>query len=282
MSKNLNLIAARAAGAALLALALCGPAAAQTTIADWTFSETAATALNTTANSGSGVDGAGGRWDVAISGLATDGAGLLSIRNAGLGGSGTRSAYADFGPYPGGTVSTGVLSLYTTFASWNFTAPGSHTPTFTLAFIEGNDFSTAEFSFGVSGSGLSLGAGVDPYGDGTALAGVASFGLLSSGPLTVRLDVNLERLSYGLFYDAGAGFQGLGNAAVDSLTAGVNSLRLSVTGDYTLGGRADTGLQIDRIWVTAAPVAAVPEPASAALLLGGLGLAAWLRRRAAR
>jgi hypothetical protein len=278
MTTALNPIAA---GAALLALALGSAATAQTTIADWTFSEAAATTLNNTANSGTGVDGAGSAWDVAIAGLATDGAGLLAVRNAGLGGSGTRSAYADFGPYPGGTVSSGLLSLYTTFAGWSFASPGSATPSFTLAFIEGNSFSTAEFSFAVNSQGLTLGASVDAFGDGTPLGASANFGLLGSSPLTVRLDVNLDTLNYGLSYDAGAGFVSLGSAPVDSFTAGVNSLRLSVSGDYTLGGRTDSGLQIDRIWVTSAPVAAVPEPASYALLLGGLGLTAWLRRRAA-
>ncbi len=272
--------AAAAFLAAVLAGAMAPVAAAPVVVADWAFSEAAGTTLNNTANSGAGVGGAGSNWDVNIAGSATDGSGALVIRNNGGGGSGTRTTYADLGPVFGGTVSSGVISLYTTFSAWNLAAG----PVLTLAFIEGNDFSTAEFSFGATAAGLSLSGGVDAFGDGTAIAGSAAFAAASAQALTVRLSVDLDTLGYSLAWDAGSGYTTLGGGQVDSLTAGINSLRLGLAGDFS-GGSATSGrfLGVDRIWVVQDDVmggGSVPEPSTAALaLLGCLGAGLGLRSR---
>jgi hypothetical protein len=267
----------------LPALALAGAALAAHAdeagpIADWTFSEAAGKTLNLAANTGSGVGGAGGTWDVAVAGVLTDGSGLLNVRNTGAGGSGTRTTYADFGPFPG-AVTTGAWSLYATFSSWNLA--GASAVSFDLALVEGNSFNTAAFTLGAGPGGVTLSAGVDPSGDGSNLAATASFASVLSQPLTVRLTVDLGAFSYALAYDGGSGWVTVGSAAIDSLTAGMNSLRLTLNGDFTVGNQAGRGLVVDRIWVDAATP--VPEAAPAALWAAGLAVMAMVvrRRRAA-
>jgi hypothetical protein len=269
---------------ALSALTLAGAtsvALAAAPIADWTFSEAAGKTLNLSANTGSGVGGAGGTWDVAIAGVLTDGSGLLNVRNTGAGGSGTRTTYADFGPYPG-AVTSGTWSLYATFASWNLAgagAGGASAPSFDLALIEGNSFETAGFTLAAGPNGVTLGAGVDASGDGSNLAAAASFAAIVSQPVTVRLTVDLGALGYALAYDSGSGWVTVGGASIDSLTAGMNSLRLSLNGDFTVGNQAGRGLVVDRIWVVAAEV---PEAAPTSLWAAGLlviGFMAARRRR---
>lgn len=265
--------------AACAALALATQAQAATTIADWSFNEAAGTTLNLAANAGTGLGGPAGLWDVAIPGVATTGAGSLLVRNNGGGGSGTRTSYADFGPVPA-AVTSGILSLYASFAGWDFGMPMTDGPVFTLALIEGNDFATAFFSLQASPAGVRLGAGSDPGGDGGNFSNAAWFGLSSTQPLTVRLSVDLDNRGYSLAYDSGSGFQTLGIAGIDSQTLGINSLRLALAGNFAASAAPGAGLAVDRLWVVDQdPLAPIPEPASAALLL--LGLAA-LRLRALR
>lgn len=239
-------------------------------IADWNFAEASTTTLNNSNNTGVGVNGAGGSWGTNITGTGTNGAGLLKINNDGKGGSGTRSAYADFGPNFD-QVTSGMLSLYTSFSGWNPARAGL-LQNFTMGFIEGNNFSTSEFSFGASQSGFSLSGNVDAMGDGIALANMASFDAFQA--MTVRLDLNLDIMRYFLSYDTGSGFMSLGSAAVDSFTLGVNSLRFGVDGDFT-----DNALDIDRIWVVQSSSAEIPEPNSLVLLLAGLALLSFAMRR---
>lgn len=275
-----------AAGLALMGLlglgGLSTPAGAATTIADWSFNEAAGTTLNLTSNAGTGLGGPPGQWDVAVPGVATTGAGSLLVRNTGGGGSGTRTTYADFGPVPA-AVGSGILSLYARFSGWDFGMPMTDGPVFTLALIEGNDFATALFSLQASPAGLRLGGGSDPGGNGGSIAGAAWFDLSSAQALTVRLSVDLDNRGYSLAYDSGSGFQTLGIAAIDSLTLGVNSLRMAMAGNFSAGLQPDSGLAIDRIWVVDQdPLAPIPEPASAALLLLGLGLLVLRRQQRAQ
>jgi len=268
-------------GAALLLLAGGALGASAAPISDWSFSEAAGSTLNLTVNSGTGVDGPATTWDVAISGVATDGNGALRVRNTGGGGSGTRTTYADFGPVPA-AVSSGLVELYASFSAWNLAGAAAGGPAFTLALVEGNDFTTAQFTLAAGPAGLSLSGSSDAFGNGGNVAQTAAFAASGTQLLTVRLTVDLDALSYGLAYNIGSGsaFVPLGSAAVDSFTAGVNSLRLSLSGDFTVGGQADRGLSVDRIWVT---TSAVPEPAAAWLmLLGGCGLALAMRCRHVR
>lgn len=254
----------------LLAMSLCAAASAAPVIADWRFAESAGTTLNQTVNEGTGLNGPGGTWGLALTGSATTGAGQFSIGNDGKGGSGTRSAYADFGPNFD-SISTGTLSLYASIASWNPARPGSR---FSLGFIEGNDFSTASFSLSATAGGFSLSGGVDAFGDGSVLASTANLAAVSA--LTLRLDLDLDALMYSVAYDLGSGFTSLGSASVDSLTLGVNSLWLGVEGDFT-----SAPLLLDRIWLTPGDaVAAVPEPATAWLVLSALLVLVAVRRRA--
>jgi hypothetical protein len=261
-----------------LACAVAGPlsalAADPAATADWTFSEAAATTLNLTANTGIGVAGAGSTWDVAIPGVATNGSGQLTVRNTGTGGSGTRTAYADFGPVPA-AITSGTVSVYASFASWNLAGAGTGgnagaAPNFSLALIEGNNFSTAQLSLRAGPGGVVVVG--DSDGDGSDLVQTATFAASTSQALTVRLSVDLDALRYSLAFDTGSGYVVLGSAAVDSFTAGVNSLRMALSGDFTVGGQAGRGLVLDRVWVVQGPVSTVPEPAAAWLLLLGLGL----------
>ncbi|MCV2419718.1 hypothetical protein [Paucibacter sp. DJ2R-2] len=255
---------------AFLATTLCAAATAAPVIADWRFAEVAGSTLNQTVNEGSGLNGPGSTWGLALTGSATNGAGQLSIGNDGKGGSGTRSAYADFGPNFD-SISTGTLSLYASIANWSSASPGSR---FSLGFIEGNDFNTAAFSLSATAGGFNLGGGVDAFGDGSVLASTANLAAVSA--LTLRLDLDLDALMYSVAYDLGSGFTSLGSASVDSLTQGVNSLWLGVEGDFS-----SAPLLLDRIWVTPGKtVAAVPEPGSAWLVLSTLLLLAVMRRRA--
>jgi hypothetical protein len=263
---NMHLIKA----ATTLAL-LAGTAQAQTVIADWTFGEAATTKLNLTTNSGAGVNGPGSTWDVAITGVAASGTGLLNIANNGNGGSGTRTSYANFGP-AFDAIGSGTLSLYARLASWNLAGMGTQQPSFTLALIEGNDFSTAEFTVAAAAGAYTLRGGVDAFGNGAPLPAPAAFATFQ--PLTVRLDVDLGTLGYTLAYDSGAGFVDVGSASVDSFTQGVNSLRLGLSGDFTV-----SGLAIDRIWVVHTPTAPVPEPDALALMLAGSLCVGWMWRR---
>jgi hypothetical protein len=279
------LAAALGLAAALLATS-AAQAEAPAPIADWRFDEAAGTALNTTVNSGTGIAGAGSSWDVAVPGIATDGTGQLVVRNPGTGGSGTRTTFADFGPVLGGEVTSGTVSVYATFSGWDLAGAPAAGPVFRLALIEGSQFNTAELSFAAGAGGMTLGAGVDPWGDGSALAGSIGFAATRNSPLTVRLAVDLDTLSYSLAFDAGAGFFSLGQATVDSQTLGVNSLRLSVAGDFTLGDAAGGSfLGIDRIWVVQGalpPTPPIPEPGTWLLWLTGLGLLAGCWRRGRR
>jgi hypothetical protein len=271
----------KAATAMTLAGAAGFAAAEPAPFADWTFSEAATTTLNLTANSGSGLGGAGGTWDVAIPGVAATGTGTLNVRNTGGGGSGTRTTYADFGPVfapSPAQVSSGTVTLYSTFSNWNLS--GTAGAQFSLALIEGNDFTTAQFNLVATPAGVALSGTVDPFGNGANVAATGNFAVLSSQPLTVRLSVDLDADSYSLAWSTGGSFVVLGSAAIDSFTAGVNSLRLSLAGDFTGGGQAGLGLAVDRIWVTQGPVAPVPEPAQSTLWLLGVALAVGLQRRA--
>lgn len=263
-----------------VAVMLSAPAAvrADTLVSNWTFSEASQTTLNLSANTGAGWGGAGTTWDVAIPGLATSGSGLLNVRNTGAGGSGTRTAYADFGPVTS-QITAGTVSLYASFASWNLAGAGANGPRLTLALVEGNDFTTAQFSLAATAAGVTLSGSVDPFGDGAAIASTALFVPARNTPLNVRVVADLGLLSYSVDYDVGAGWATLGSAAVDSLTAGINSVRLSLSGDFTVGAQADRGLAVDRIWVVEGPVAAIPEPGAAWLLLAGLGALGLRARR---
>ena len=58
----------------------------------------------------------------------------------------------------------------------------------------------------------------------------------------------------------------LGSAAVDSFTADMNSLRLSLTGAFTLGPQTDRVLNLDPIWVSTTPA---PESGTSVLVLLG-------------
>lgn len=257
--------------AALLSVSTLCSVQANPLIADWQFDESAGKTLNQTTNSGSGLtQGVGSGWDVAISDVLTTGNGLLAVRNTApyYSSPATRTAYADLGPYPD-SVDSGSLSLYASFAGWSLLGaqPGL---SFSLGFIEGNSFLSAGFSLRAGSQGLWLSGEVDAFGDGQALGTGSSFGWTLQQPLTVRLDLHLDSLSYSLFYDAGQGFVGLGGAPIDSFTLGVNSLRLSLDGDFSVGGQAGSGLWLDRIWVASLP--AVPEPPAALLLLAGLVL----------
>jgi hypothetical protein len=266
----------------LAAVALAGSAglsaADPAPIANWSFSEAAATSLNLTANSGSGLGGAGGTWDVAIAGVATTGSGLLAVRNAGGGGSGTRTAYADFGPVPA-AVSSGTLSLYASFASWDLSGAGANGPRLSLALVEGNDFTTAQFSLAASAAGLTLSGSSDAFGNGSNIAQTAQLAASGSQPFSVRVSVDLDAFSYSLALDSGSGYVVLGSAGIDTGTSGINSLRLSLSGDFSIGGQAGRGLLVDRIWVVEGPVTPVPEPHALLLALGGLAVVA---ARAAR
>ena len=248
------------------ALLLATSAQASTVIADWNFFEPGGTTLNNTLNTGAGLNGVGSSWNVGITGLNTLGNGLLNIANDGRGGSGTRSAYADFGP-AFDQISSGTVSLYTHFAAWNPGLAANNTPSFTLALIEGNSFSTAQFTVAASALGYALSGDVDAGGAGAALAQAVNFATFA--PLTVRLDVSLDHLDYALAYDLGGGFVTVGGAAIDPFTAGINSLRLGLSGDFSVAA-----LGVDRIWLvatpTATPTAAVPEPGTLLLLLVGL------------
>jgi len=261
--------------ALLAAGALAQTALANPVIADFGFGELGGNTLNQTANSGTGVGGAGGTWGTAVSGVTTNGSGLLVIRNAGGGGSGTRTAYADLGPVATGTVSSGAVSLYTTFSGWDLPGVLNDSPLFSLGFIEGNDFLTAGFSL-TAGAGVTLSGQVDASGNGSDLATTQAFGSTRAAPLTVRLSVDLDTDMYSLAYSSGGGYTSLGSAAVDSATLGINSLRWSVSGNFA--STTNSFLGIDRIWVETGPV---PEPASAALVALALGLAACNRRKRA-
>ena len=137
----------------------------------------------------------------------------------------------------------------------------------------GNDFSSAEFSFGASSNGFDLSGNVDNMGDGTVLSNTAHFNAFR--PLTVRLDVNLDLLTYMLSYDTGSGFLSLGNATIDSMSQGINSLRLGLNGNFV-----NSGLMLDRIWVVETNSNEIPEPSSIAIMFVGLFLMLLLRRRA--
>ena len=255
--------------------ALAGASIAQagTVVADWQFSGAAGTTLNDSPNTGAG---AGSNWGLNLTGSSSNGSGQFRIANDGKGGAtGTRSAYADLLPDLG-EFSSGTLSLFTQFAAWNPAGSQTNAPSFTLGFIEGNYFSSAQFTLSALASGFGLRGEVDAYGGGANLAQTWQ----SSGafqPLTVRLDVNLDLLDYSLAVDSGSGYNWLGHAAIDPATLAINSLRLSVDGDFSANA-----LLIERIWVESAPTSAVPEPSALWLgLLGLLILAAMSRRRAA-
>ncbi len=256
----------------LAAFAVAPLAQAGSLVADWQFADAAGTSLNASANTGAGV---GSNWGLNLTGSSSNGSGQFRIANDGKGGSGTRSAYADLLP-DFAEFSSGTLSLFTSFAAWSPAGTAANAPSFTLGFIEGNDFSTAQFTLSALASGFGLRGAVDAYGGGANLLQTWQ----SSGafqPLTVRLDVNLDLLDYSLAVDSGNGYTSLGHAAIDPATFAINSLRLSVDGDFSANA-----LLIERIWVESAPTSAVPEPSALWLSLLGLLLMLALssRRRA--
>ena len=86
----------------------------------------------------------------------------------------------------------------------------------------------------------------------------------------------LDAVGYGVF-GVGETFAGEGAAAVDA-PAGSSLARLFANLD-TNDNAADFGV-LAAPTPGSAPLLAVPEPRSVALLASGLGVVAWLRRRA--
>lgn len=267
--------------AALLLAAAMPLAQARVILADWTFSDAVGTTLNHTLNTGAGLNGPGSSCSVAITGVQASGDGTLVVGNVGKdgndgndgkGGSGTRSDYADFGP-AFDQLGSGTVSLFARLSSWHTALPARQ-QSISFGFIEGIDFLTAGMRLRAGQGGFALDGQVDDGGDGEAITGAGGVTVVEA--LILRLQLNLDLHRYALGYDAGNGFITLGNAAIDSATAGVNSLRFGSAGDFS-----SNPLHIDRIWLVQEDAVPLPEPVTA-LLLAGVAALLLARRRPVR
>ena len=126
-----------------------------------------------------------------------------------------------------------------------------------------HDFENTSFTLSAGAARLLLGAGSDLFCNGGAIAQTATLESAVITPFTVCLSVDLQAVSYSLALETGSGFALLGSTAVDSFTAGIRALRLSLTGDFALGAPTDRVLTLEYIWVSATPV---PEPGTSVLV----------------
>ena len=231
----------------------------------WNFNDTAGTALSASAGTG------GILFNTAISGVATDGSGGLAIAYTST--SSTRS-FADIPD-----VGAGILQLDVLVAGWDLsgvTAEPDFGPLVEFGFANVTGSSngttrTALIQFAADASGAEIVGVAGGTGSTNTATGIV-FGKTQAAPVTFRLVANFDADTYAISssadnYSTVTG----GTLAADR---GANFILIRTLDNFAEGGGSFT---VDSITVSA-----VPEPASAAALVGVAALALTAARRRRR
>ncbi len=258
----------------LLALHLGLPIATAALREDWAFNDAAGLALHLAVNTAPGRTSPPARWNVAIPGLATTGAGALRVRNTGDGGPGRRITFVDF------TAESlaGHASLFLRLDAWNLAPPTSGPPPrLELGFVQGAGLLAPGLVLELAPEGLRFGwspsAGLERWA-------AAPLPAVSAEPLQLRLDLHLsDRLLAFARVRDGLPDELLAIAALPPAITRLTSLRCALRGDFTAGGQPARFLDVGHIRVeTDAPPANFPGLSPSApdglpgLLRAALGL----------
>jgi hypothetical protein len=251
------------------------PAGAVTVLHNWTFNEALGTSITATANSGT--QAASGLWDGAngniatTPGVQTNGNGQLVFSNA-AGNSNVwlSSTNLAYGAQTGGTP--GIYRVETLITSWDLTSLASDSSGLFIGFVSGNNNTTVTVDLNLtrnaSGNTV-LGARIG----GTTLTTAQTFTGLTGSSLLLRLEVDATTTNktVSLLYNLNdSGWvTGITSATFADQARNMVDFRVRQSGDLTGGN-----ISLDYLTISL-----VPEPSSAAVLVGLASLGALLRRR---
>lgn len=251
------------------ALFILAPALSGATVLEsWTFGPPLSRTLHEISPAGPGIGGPTQTWDVAIPGVSTTSLGLR-LRNTGIGGFGTRTAFADLDT----PVSGGNLELQLEIAAWNWSQEAEDSPRLRLEMIRGNDFVVA----GIDLQRMNESIRVRPLLDdrGTGITGDGSEHLpLASAAVVLGISVDLDAGTYRFgFREADATeFTLVDSGSIDEAGGPVHSLRFAMEGDFTLGALQAAYMDLSAITVTSGAMNFAQETTGFAAWADGFGL----------
>jgi len=233
---------------------------AQTVVQDWQFNDANGTTLNNAANS----VGGGNSFDTDLSGVETDGSGLLTVNNAGS----TANSWLDTANLG---YTTGQYLIEANIASWNLNTDNGASGLY-VGFMDGNNNTTVTADFNIISNGTNM-ILASRIGD-TTRSGSTNFAL-SGSDLTIRVLVDLDAGTSGevtTSYDLGS------TGTFTDIVTG-ESLNGRSLVDFRFRQSANWSGASDSLSMDYLTITQIPEPSSIFLLASGLTLCLLHRRR---
>lgn len=252
-----------------VALAFLSPLfAGGAVLESWTFGPPLGRTLHEVAPDGPGSGGPTRNFDVAIPGVSTTSLGLR-LRNTGIGGFGTRTAFADFGA----PVSGGNLELQVELAAWNWSQDAEGSPQLRLEMIRGNDFVVAGIDLQRLEGAVRVSPILDARGNGATGGGSHDLALASTATaLGIAVDLAAGTFRFGVRAADESTFTLVDSGSLDDTGGPVHSLRFAMEGDFTLGGLQAAYMDLSGIQVTSGEMLFAEEVAGFAAWAAGFGL----------
>jgi hypothetical protein len=263
---NTSLLHPGLAALVLFTSAITSPLSAQI-LQSWQFNDVSGTNLTGVANAGPGTASFG----TTIAGATTNGTGALRITSNATAAAGR--SFVDIAD-----ITTGIYRIDVNVAGWNLTGSPALGPIFEFGFsnttTDSNNSRLAHLYFeandtGSIVTGLARGVGSTNAGDDI------TFGLVQSSPVTFRLDVNFDTLSYTVSTSVDNYAFTTGGLISAPASRPATHLQFRAQDNFAISG--STFFAVDSITLSA-----IPEPSTYAALAGlaTLGLAVTRRRRA--